>query len=177
MILHRVADDVGDLDEPAVVLFMQRPENAPLHRLEAVRKVRYRAVANDIRRVFEEAGIDAPMKLLLDLARRERPMRHRGNVLGQHMALAVAVGIAIGRRFGRVAVGGLFILLRQFRLFRRRLAFCCAHVSPGLSHRQCVAARLHPRRAAVFNASLLILIVIFILILPIYRPFIGWQYS
>jgi hypothetical protein len=39
MILHGVADDVGDFDEAAVVLFVQGPENAALDRLEAVGQV------------------------------------------------------------------------------------------------------------------------------------------
>ena len=30
MVLHGVADDVGDLDEPAIVLVVQRPEDAAL---------------------------------------------------------------------------------------------------------------------------------------------------
>ena len=48
MILHRMAHNIGDLDETPVILLMQRPEDASLHRLEAVRQIRNRAVADDI---------------------------------------------------------------------------------------------------------------------------------
>ncbi len=59
MILHRVADDVGDLDEPAVVLLVQRPQNAPLHRLQAVREIRNGAVADDVAGVIQKAAVHA----------------------------------------------------------------------------------------------------------------------
>jgi len=62
VILHGVADDVGDLDETAVVLFMQRPENAALHWLEAVGQIGDGAVADDVGGIFQKTGIDAAMQ-------------------------------------------------------------------------------------------------------------------
>ena len=45
----------------------KRPQDAPLHRLQAVREVRNRAVANDVGRVFEKAPVHAPMEWQVDL--------------------------------------------------------------------------------------------------------------
>ena len=66
--LHRVADDVGDLVEAAVVHLGQRRQDAPLHRLEAVAQIGDRAVEDDVARVLDEVlphqrfdfGHDAP---------------------------------------------------------------------------------------------------------------------
>ena len=76
-ILHGVADDVGDLDEAAVVLLVQRPQDAALHRLQAVRQVGDGAVADDVGGVVEEAAVHAAMQRQLDLAGDERPMPAR----------------------------------------------------------------------------------------------------
>jgi hypothetical protein len=85
MILHRVSDDVGDLDEAPVVLLLQRPEDATLHRLQTVLEIRNRAVANDVGRVLEKVRVDAAVEREIDLARRERHMRDGRHFFGLHM--------------------------------------------------------------------------------------------
>ena len=72
MILHRVTDDVGDLDEAPVVLLVQRPENAPLHRLQAVGEIRNRAVADDVAGVIEKPAIHARVQADFELLRIKR---------------------------------------------------------------------------------------------------------
>ena len=66
---HHVADDTRALHERAVgpqVRVVHRPEDAPLHRLQAVAHVGQRALHDDAHRVLEERGLD----LLLQRARR-----------------------------------------------------------------------------------------------------------
>jgi hypothetical protein len=118
MKLHRVADDVGHLDETAVVLLAQRPEDAALHRLEAVGQVGDGAVADDVGGVFEEAGVDATVEGELDLAGDERPVRvgeGGGQGFGHHFRAAVALGLARA-----VVVGGRGLGLRVGSPVRRR---------------------------------------------------------
>ena len=103
MVLHCVADDVGDLDEAPVVLVVQRPKNAALDRLEAVRQVRDGAVADDVGGVVEEAAVDAAMERQFDLAGDERMRRRRhGDTLGEDVRGAVAT-------FGRLGLRGFVI--------------------------------------------------------------------
>ncbi len=57
MELHAVADDVGDLDELAVVVAVERVQDAPLHGLEAVFQRGDGAVADDVARVRQEIAV------------------------------------------------------------------------------------------------------------------------
>ena len=54
MKVHRVADHVRRLVGAPVVDLVERPENAALHRLQAVVHIRNRAVLDDVARVLEE---------------------------------------------------------------------------------------------------------------------------
>ncbi len=57
MVLHRVADHVGDLDEAAVILLRERVHDPPLHRLEAVRQVGNGAFADDVGGVLQKVVV------------------------------------------------------------------------------------------------------------------------
>lgn len=96
VILHAVAHDVGDLDEPAVVVVMQRPKDAPLHRFEAVFQVGNRPVTDDVGGVFEEALVHAAVQGQFDLLGRE------GAVGDLRCGLSDNVRAAVGR-------GGFFL--------------------------------------------------------------------
>jgi hypothetical protein len=117
MVLHRVADDIGHLDEPAVVLFMQGPEDAPLHGLQAVGEVRDGAITDDIAGVIEKAAVHARVQAHADFFRIERLVRAGFHHLGDDVLFAVAVsgGFLRGRFFdGR----GFSVFDRQFGLAR-----------------------------------------------------------
>src|ERR1017187_1591857 len=104
MVLHRVADDVGDLDEAAIVLVMQRPEDAALDGLEAVRQVRNGAVADDVGGVVEEAAVHPAMERQVDLARGKWVRRRgHGDVLREDMGGAVAWFGGLGLRYFAIA--------------------------------------------------------------------------
>ena len=62
MVLHRVAYDIGHLDEPSVVLLVKGPKNPALHRFQAVRQIGDRAIADDIGSVIQEAAVHAAME-------------------------------------------------------------------------------------------------------------------
>jgi hypothetical protein len=66
MILRAMPGDGRDFDESPIVLFVQRPQNAALHRLQPVGKVWNRAVTNDVRRVLKKAVVHPPMKRQFD---------------------------------------------------------------------------------------------------------------
>ena len=118
MILHRVTDDVGDLDEAAVVLLVQRPQDAPLHRLQAVGQVRDGAVADDIGGVIEEPAIHPRVQARADLFRIERLVRDgRRQNLCRHVRLTVAVGGGLGGAYF-LGHGGRLTHHREFRLVR-----------------------------------------------------------
>ena len=92
MILHRLANDVGDLHEAPVVRLVQRPQNAPLHRLQTVREIRNGAVANDVAGVVKKAAVHALMQRLLNVPWYEWAMHDlRRHVLHFDMGMAVAV--------------------------------------------------------------------------------------
>ena len=57
MELHRVADDVGDLDEAPVVVLVQRIQDAALDGLEAVLDLGDGAVADDVGGVLQEIAV------------------------------------------------------------------------------------------------------------------------
>ena len=97
MILHGRADDVGHLDETPVVLLVQRPEDAPLDRLEAVAQIRNGAVANDVGGVIQKTAIHAPVQRGFDLARHKKPCR-----FGRHL---FRLDVVSGRCFARPALG------------------------------------------------------------------------
>ena len=99
MILHRMADDVGDLDEAPVILLVQSPENAPLHRLQSVRQIRNRTVADDIARVIQKPAIYAGVQAHAEFFRIERLVRDGFNRFGDDVLFAVAFG---GFLFGRL---------------------------------------------------------------------------
>ena len=100
MILHRVADDIGDFDEPPVVLLVQRPEDAPLHRLEAVREIGNRAVADDIAGVIQKPAIHARVQAAARLFWIKRLVDDGLDRFGDDMIRAVAIGLG-GFRFHR----------------------------------------------------------------------------
>jgi hypothetical protein len=54
VVLHGLADDVGNLVETAVVHFTHGMEDAPLHGFQPVFGVRYGAVKNNVRGIFQE---------------------------------------------------------------------------------------------------------------------------
>ena len=65
MVLRAMPGDRRDLDESAIILFVQRPQNAAL-RASTVRKVRNRAVANDVGRVLKKAVVHPPVQRQFD---------------------------------------------------------------------------------------------------------------
>ena len=100
MILHRVTDDVGNLDETSVVFLVQRPKNAPLHRLQTVGEIRDRAVADDVARVVQKPAIHARVQAGFKFFRIKRLVNDgRLDRFGDDMIRAVAIG------------GGGFLLL------------------------------------------------------------------
>ena len=99
MVLHRMADDVGHLDEPAVVLLVQGPQDAALDRLQAVRQVGDGAVADDVGGVVEEAAVDAAMERQLDLAGHKRTRRRRHGDISARTCVAplpLLAGLGLG---------------------------------------------------------------------------------
>ena len=58
MIVHGVADDVGDLLGASVIYLIQRPEDPPLNRLEAVVDIGDGAGTDDVTCVIEEVAVD-----------------------------------------------------------------------------------------------------------------------
>ena len=94
MILHGVTDDIGDLDETAIVLLMQRPENAALNRLQAVRQVGDGAIPDDVGGVIEEAAVDARVQRQFYVARHKRLVGHqRDNLFRLNVMRAVAIAV------------------------------------------------------------------------------------
>ena len=90
MILHRVTDHVRDFDKTSVIFFVQRPQDAPLHRLQTIGEIRNRAVANDVTGVFEKAGVNASMQRQLNFARDKRNVRN-DNFLGENVRFTIAI--------------------------------------------------------------------------------------
>lgn len=148
MILHGMADDIGDFDEAAVVLLVQGPKDPALNGFQAVGEVWNGAVTNDVRGIIEKAAIDSSMERQFDFAWLERANgRRRDNIFGEDMGVAIAVGAGRFFWFGRLGVGafgsfGLGLLLRfgfsaigggavdgQFRLVRIVFAFRCHSIS------------------------------------------------
>ena len=68
VVVHGVADDVGDLLRSAVVDKIERPENAPLHGLEAVVDVGDRARTDHVTRVVEEVPVHHLPEVLVGAA-------------------------------------------------------------------------------------------------------------
>jgi hypothetical protein len=97
VVLHGVADDVGDLDEAAVVLFVERVENPALDGLEAVVELRNGAVADDVGGVLQKIAVHEPVQrpvaeiLFVDA-------RRRGGGGGRRLAGALggARGVVVG---------------------------------------------------------------------------------
>ena len=108
MILHRVTDDVGDLDETSVILLVQRPHDAPLHRLETVGEIRDRAVADDIAGVFEKAFVHTRVQTAARLFGIKRRMDDDLDRLGNHMIRAVAIGGGWRGCAGQFRLAGFF---------------------------------------------------------------------
>ena len=65
MILHRVADDVSNLIEPAIILLVQGMQDSTLNRLQSVFQLRNRPISNDIGSVLEEIIIDQILQRIL----------------------------------------------------------------------------------------------------------------
>ncbi len=57
VVLHAITDDVGDLDEPTVVVLVERVQDAPLHGFQPVLQRGDGAVADHIARVREEIAV------------------------------------------------------------------------------------------------------------------------
>ena len=105
VVLHRVADDVGHLDEASVVLLVEGVEDAPLDGLEAVLDGGDGAVADRVGGELEEVAVH-------DLRERAAGGRYE---LGGGGRLVVAVGVPVAvfvervvrllRRGGRLARG------------------------------------------------------------------------
>ena len=93
VVLHRVADDVGHLDEAPVVLLVERVEDAPLDGLESILDGRDRAVADRVGGELEEVAVH-------DL--RERPPGGRCE-LSRGGRFFVAVGVSVAVFVERVA--------------------------------------------------------------------------
>ena len=67
MVLHRVADDVGDLVVTAVFQLVHAVQDAALHGLEAIMNVRHGALQDDVAGVVEEpVAIEIVHRLDLD---------------------------------------------------------------------------------------------------------------
>jgi hypothetical protein len=92
VVLHAVANDAVDLDEAAVVLFMEGPEDSALDGLEAVFEIRDSSIPNDVGGIFEKAGVDSPMEREFELARGEGAVRDGFDGFG------LDVGVSVGRR-------------------------------------------------------------------------------
>ncbi len=60
--LHAVADDVGDFDEFAVVVLLQRKQDAPLHGLKPVVEVGDGAVADDVGGILQKILVHEPLE-------------------------------------------------------------------------------------------------------------------
>ncbi len=144
MILHRVPNDIGDLDEPPVVLLMQRPEDAPLHRLQTVGEIRNRTIADDVAGVIQKPAIHARVQADAKQFRVKRLVGDGLDDFGDDVLLPVAVRVGgflrglgfSGRRLG--AFDGQFRLVRIFFLLRR------THERRALSNRTWAMARFQP---------------------------------
>ncbi len=95
VVLRAMARDRRHLDEAPVVLFVERPQNAPLHRLEAVFEVGDCAVADDVGGVLKETRVHAAVERQLDFAGREGTLCN-GSSDGFSEDVAVAVGVRGG---------------------------------------------------------------------------------
>ena len=117
MVLHGVADDVGDLGVAAVVLLPERVEDAALHRLEPVLDGGDGARADDVGGVLAEVEV---VKVAHRAGAGERQVGWRGSWF-------VVRGSLLGARgLGRAACVGLGLAAcRGFGLgVRGRLAAC-----------------------------------------------------
>ena len=125
MILHRMADNIGHFDETSVILVMQRPKDAPLHRFQAVRQIRNRAVADDIAGVFEKSAVHARVQANRAFFGIKRFWRR--NILDRlSNDMLCAISISVSADFGglfRLSVVR-YALDRQFRLVRIFFTFC-----------------------------------------------------
>ena len=100
VVLHGVADDVGHLDEFAVVVLVQRMEDPALHRLEAVVQVGDRTVADDVGGVLDEVVVDHPG---------QRALAAAGTVAGAPSASAVVVSVAVVSGWSPCFLRGRFL--------------------------------------------------------------------
>ena len=92
VVLRAMARDRRHLDEAPVVLFVERPQNAPLHRLEAICEVGDRAIADDVGGVFKEARVHAAVERHFDFAGRERTIRDGcSDLFSEDMAVTVGL--------------------------------------------------------------------------------------
>ena len=108
-------DHVGDLDEAPVVLLVQRPHDAPLHRLQAVGEIWDGAVADDVARVFEKAFVHTRMQAHFELLRIKRLVDDGLDRLGDDVLLAITIRVGrFLRRRGFRAFDGQFRLVGFF---------------------------------------------------------------
>ena len=148
MELHRVTDDVGHLDELAVVVFVQGVHDAPLHRLEAVFQRGNGPVADDVARVGQEILVhQRPEGRIV----RRRGMNHVGGAVrrqpgGGVLRTGVWNGVGGDQTIGRermargvaVAVDGVLTGKAERKIVvgavgRHRAS---RHFEPGKSERQ-----------------------------------------
>ena len=106
MILHGVTDHVGDLDEAAVVLLVQGPQDAPLHGLETIGQIRNRAVADDVAGVIQEAAVHPRVQAAPGLLGIKRLVDDGFNDFRDDMTRAVWGGVFFRRGCRRGACGG-----------------------------------------------------------------------
>ena len=109
VVLHRLADDVRDLSVPPVVLLVERVHDSALHRLQAVLHGRYRARADDVRRVLAEVEV-------VEVAHRAVSCKPGLRSVNRHnLGLGLRALLRLRLR------GRIFPLRRLFGLLRRRL--------------------------------------------------------
>ena len=79
MVLHGLADDVGDLVETAVVHLPERMEDAPLHRLEPIVDIGNGPILDDIGGILEEVRVHQLAKRVIHAERSRHGGARRGN--------------------------------------------------------------------------------------------------
>ena len=129
MILHRMADHIGDLDEAPVIFLMQGPEDAPLHRLQAVSQIWNRAVADDVAGIIKKPAVHPHMQPATQFLRVKRLVGNGFHHLGYDMLRGGTAGGMRGHRHGWHRVGDGHFGLLGFGFF-----LGCAHGRRALSH-------------------------------------------
>jgi pilus assembly protein TadC len=77
MVLHAMSDNVGNLIESAIILFVERMQNTPLDRFQAILQLGDRPVTNDVRSVLDEIFVDQILERIFGQVKCGRILRHR----------------------------------------------------------------------------------------------------